>query len=393
MDPDNDNRASLAAPHRPSSPPPPQPQYIPFVHANLHPSRLCRIPNVIDHPTVACHLPKNAIIVHFSDQSIRVAPALYQLLRSINESYVTVREEKIFADTAFYSLDQVQSSSSSSSTAARNQQHHDTESKEQPLHRDNDGSSSIRIIISDDNNNNNSNNKKPKQAAVEMADMQTENELLRHELDRQEQLLQEELAQNQEAQDLTLPLLQSTLEQLQRQNSQLLQTELDRRRRHADHLECALHSERIRLIRQVSLLYDIDTPVAPSSSASNDHHNDDNHHETTTTTIRGLSLSSNGVVSFVNHVVHILLPKYLGVFVRPPPPPTLQCLARHIGLLLPPPATSTTTTLSTTTTNTNHSPPNVLLSIREIYNHMLQYRTDDRVDNTRSIATANQHDK
>jgi hypothetical protein len=139
---------SVAATHRR-----PPPQYIPFAHANLHPSRLCRIPNIDHHHNtgVACHLPKNAILVHFSDQSIRVAPALYQYLRSINESYVTVREEKIFADTAFYSLDQVQSSSSTSALA-RDKQHHDTESKE----RDDDGyTTSTRTIISDSNNNNN----------------------------------------------------------------------------------------------------------------------------------------------------------------------------------------------------------------------------------------------
>jgi hypothetical protein len=132
-------------------------------------------------------------------------------------------------------------------------------------------------------------------------------------------------------------------------------------------------------------LYDINTTTTttmttPSANGMNGDH--------TTLTIRGMDLSANGVISFINHLVHIILPKYLGVYVRPPPPSptpqrtaaqrtlvwqaTLQCLARHIGLPLS----------SSTTTNQQPPPPpaNVLHSIREIYNHMIQYRQPDHND-------------
>jgi hypothetical protein len=362
-----------------------------FAQANLHPSRLCRIPNIVDHAVLAL-LPKNSILVYFSDQSVRVAPQLYQLLRSVHEKYVTVHEERIFTDTAFSSLDQHHPKQKPTMVSS-----HDfiTSSKEEqqrrPVHQS-DGSNRTRMIHNNDN-------EKPTPVAVELDDLRAENELLSRELVRQEEWLQEELSHTDAVQNKTLPALQATLDELQQQNAQL-QIELDRRRQRAEYLEFVLHSEQIRLIREVSLLYDINTtttttttPSASSAAERNDGSNNGGDH--TTLTIRGQNLSANGVISFINHLVHILLPKYLGVYVRPPPPSptpqrtaaqralvwqaTLQCLARHIGV---PSSSTTSTSLLSTTTNQQPPPPpaNVLHSIREIYNHMLQYRQPDSND-------------
>jgi hypothetical protein len=351
-----------------------------FAQANLHPSRLCRIPNIVDSAVLAL-LPKNSIIVHFSDQSVRVAPYLYQLLRAVHEKYVTVREERIFTDTAFSSLDQhtVQkqkpTATSPDITASKEDKH-----QRQLVHQSDDGSN--RTNNNNDDDEQIDKKEKPTPVAVELNDLRTENELLSRELERQEAWLQEELSNNDNVQTKTLPALQATLNELQQQNAQL-QIELDRRQQRAEYLEFVLHSERIRLIREVSLLYDINTTTTttmttPSANGMNGDH--------TTLTIRGMNLSANGVISFINHLVHILLPKYLGVYVRPPPPSptplqrtaaqrtlvwqaTLQCLARHIGL-----------PLSSSTTTNQQTPANVLHSIREIYDHMLQYRKPDHND-------------
>jgi hypothetical protein len=74
----------------------------------IHPSKLSRIRSSL--PT-DCALPLNAVIITFSDDSIRVSPSLYKLLveRQLVESENSerVNEFRRFRDDAFVALDQV----------------------------------------------------------------------------------------------------------------------------------------------------------------------------------------------------------------------------------------------------------------------------------------------
>lgn len=85
-----------------------------FLSLPIHPSKLVRIPAV---PT---NLPLNAVAVHFSDESIRVTPALYQLLKDggVLDDIVNTRDANDaaaandyaasrFDDNVFRTLDQV----------------------------------------------------------------------------------------------------------------------------------------------------------------------------------------------------------------------------------------------------------------------------------------------
>lgn len=73
---------------------------LPFFQLSIHPSKMLRI------PSIPSKLPLNTVIVHFSDDSYRIAPPLFQLLKD-GGALPQVQEFSRFDDNVFSTLDQV----------------------------------------------------------------------------------------------------------------------------------------------------------------------------------------------------------------------------------------------------------------------------------------------
>jgi hypothetical protein len=76
-----------------------------FLHLPIHPSKLVRIDSIPQN------LPLNAVVLHFSDESIRVSPALFQVLTDSSELFPDPKDADAFDgrfdDSVFRHLDQV----------------------------------------------------------------------------------------------------------------------------------------------------------------------------------------------------------------------------------------------------------------------------------------------
>lgn len=239
-----------------------------FLNVPIHPSKLVRI----DGHCIPASLPLNAVVLHFSDESVRVTPALFQLLTDNglllavadqNNSQHYDNDFSRFDDNVFRTLDQVTPVKNKTTTASLLET--DDESQATPV----PGSSLMNSITGASHNdaNGDSNNDKNGKASVDdsywnltetalsVQGLISERELLERVIQEEQAALEQEIADLQ----LSKIALQEGIAQvqtLQYQTDQVQQA-LQQEDLEARRVEFQLQAQRIKLFRELVTIFPV----------------------------------------------------------------------------------------------------------------------------------------
>jgi hypothetical protein len=234
-----------------------------FLNVPIHPSKLVRI----DVHSIPASLPLNAVVLHFSDESYRVTPALFQLLTD-NGLLLTAGPEydidsSRFDDNVFRTLDQVTPVKNNTTTASLLET--DDESQATPV----PGSSLMNNIAAARDNDSNDNDHYDKngkanvdgtcwtltETAWSVQDLVGERDLLERVIREEQAALEQETA---ELQQSKVALQEGTAQvQTLRDQTDQVQQALQEEDLEARRVEFLLQAQRIKLFRELRTIFPV----------------------------------------------------------------------------------------------------------------------------------------
>jgi hypothetical protein len=234
-----------------------------FLHVPIHPSKLIRI----DSHSIPASLPLNAVVLHFSDESVRVTPALFQLLADhglLLTADTTGQEHDAdfsrFDDNVFRTLDQV-TPVKNNKTATTSLLETDDESQATPVRLMNiTASHNDSNEEEEDHDNDNANVVDGTcwtltETALSVQDLVGERDLLERVIREEQAALEQETADLQQSklalQEGTTQV-QTTQDQTNQVQQALQQEDLEARR-----IEFLLQAQRIKLFRELRTIFPV----------------------------------------------------------------------------------------------------------------------------------------
>jgi hypothetical protein len=245
-----------------------------FLHLPIHPSKLVRI----DSNIPLASLPLNAVVLHYSDDSIRVTPALFQLLTDngllLNTSANKDKRNPVahddfsrFDDNVFRTLDQVTPVKSKTATATNTTSllETDDESQATPVPDSSLVSSAGTASHNDSNDNDHEKNVKVlngdgtcwtlTETTSSAQDLGRERDLLERILQEEQAVLEQEIA-NLQSSKIALQEGTAQVQTMQEQTDQVQQA-LDEEDLEARRVEFLLQAQRVKLFRELRTVFPV----------------------------------------------------------------------------------------------------------------------------------------
>jgi hypothetical protein len=229
-----------------------------FLNVPIHPSKLVRI----DGHSIPASLPLNAVVLHFSDESYRVTPALFQLLTdhgllltADNAGPEYDIDSSRFDDNVFRTLDQVTPVRSKTASLLET----DDESQATPV----PGSNDMGIIAASQNDSKDKNGKASgdgtcwtlTETAWSVQDLVSERDLLERVLREEQAALEQETADLQRSK-VALQEGTAQVQTMQDQTDQVQQA-LQEEDLEARRIEFLLQAQRIKLFRELRTIFPV----------------------------------------------------------------------------------------------------------------------------------------